>query len=1151
MPPGKYSSAALQPPPTPLDLNYLHSMIPSNLLVNSPYFQQTPSSGVFPGRAPSVDSDSEESVASTASNSFSHPHHVHHHPHHHPGYTGYGFGLQPPMSPMPSSPYLTHLNNTSSSNTSSVSNHNLDQLNLSRTVILKHLADDLSLNELLNNVDLGPIEYCKMFSKPTPKHILDQDPNATPNMKLCYISFINSKISILFHLKYFKNSANLNSLKAALKNSTHLKILLNDTSANPAADPSYTNNSKHQDFIKLKTLNYILDFNATRCLMIKFTIKDIPVSELDVDSASAIKSFVLTQCQKFGDVEDFKITLESKKPDPETTASESDKRVTGKVLVHFTSIDAAIKTYESYLRRIQHDKQRTLDAQDPNGAKKKTKAKKDEKNVNVLYDINFFNVAFHKDRCDKTILNKQTKPHKKTQKFSDIPEENDPTFFQNSEVPGTQSELEIEIDSEDPLAISVDADDISKVSSSSILGADSPSLSSSTPSPVSEHSNAHHNQFAGQRRDSHPNFIPPSPMLMQNGYGNTRHRMHLFHDVQQVHGHPYMLPGPNMVHGHPMNSATPNYPLNPDPYNVDNRTIYLGNLHQNTSIEEIANNVRAGGLVENINYHPEKKVCFITFVDPQIALKFYLNHQVLHQLIIHGHDITVSWAKNHSGPINRDIALAVTAGASRNVYIGIKLVKDENGNPINSNGGNKSSLRLPNESTLRKDFSLFGEMEQINFYHNKDCGFLNFLNIMDAIKLVETFELDATGAKTRLSKIFSTSPRKEFIEGDLNAFVDQFYKKYQPFKISFAKDRCGNPPKFSFKKKASNFQGSTYQQYQHLLHGSVNKRGKNKLRNSRLEEYDEATRMQEHDSFMEDTINQEAAMVFGIISNSEVKPGSETESKESEVVVEDATETKETEDAKLKTADAAITNNKIEVAGQVVDADADDEDDLDDDEDDDDEVSIIIGSDDTLSNAPKENLSKDKKSGRNKKSHSRLNGYDKVYHSNFNSSESSIRRSSRNSSNISLNSSYSKYSQPPPPTQQPYKFASSPYVQQQQVYYMPSPGGHPNARPYGGYGYSVPNNGYFPQQYYVPHPHSHPHHQPRQHYGHPQSKTQFSTSGSQVMAQYLAKSQHDNMIYAASVMSNDIGADDDIDLSEFHSIPNEQPQKPRTRKVRK
>ena len=55
--------------------------------------------------------------------------------------------------------------------------------------------------------------------------------------------------------------------------------------------------------------------------------------------------------------------------------------------------------------------------------------------------------------------------------------------------------------------------------------------------------------------------------------------------------------------------------------NLGNRTVYLGNLHQDSSIEEICNVVR-GGLLQSVRFLKERHVCFITFIDPIAAANF-------------------------------------------------------------------------------------------------------------------------------------------------------------------------------------------------------------------------------------------------------------------------------------------------------------------------------------------------------------------------------------------------------------------------------------------------------------------------------------------------------------------------------------------------
>jgi RNA recognition motif-containing protein len=174
--------------------------------------------------------------------------------------------------------------------------------------------------------------------------------------------------------------------------------------------------------------------------------------------------------------------------------------------------------------------------------------------------------------------------------------------------------------------------------------------------------------------------------------------------------------------------------------NLGNRTIYLGNIHPETTIEEICNVVR-GGLLHHIRYIPDKHICFVTFIDPTSAASFYALSN-LQGLMIHNRRLKIGWGK-HSGPLPPAIALAVSGGASRNVYIG-------------------NLDEAWTEERLRQDFSEYGEIELVNTLREKSCAFVNFANIANAIKAIE-------GMRNR--------------------------EEYRRFKINFGKDRCGNPPR--------------------------------------------------------------------------------------------------------------------------------------------------------------------------------------------------------------------------------------------------------------------------------------------------------------------------------------------------------------------
>ena len=189
--------------------------------------------------------------------------------------------------------------------------------------------------------------------------------------------------------------------------------------------------------------------------------------------------------------------------------------------------------------------------------------------------------------------------------------------------------------------------------------------------------------------------------------------------------------------------------------NLGNRTVYLGNIHPETTIEEICNVVR-GGLLHHIRYIPDKHICFVTFIDPTSAASFYALSN-LQGLMIHNRRLKIGWGK-HSGALPPAIALAVSGGASRNVYIG-------------------NLDETWTEDRLRQDFQEYGEIELVNTLREKSCAFVNFTNIANAIKAIEA------------------------VRGK---------DDYKRFKVNFGKDRCGNPP-----RQIANQQQIHQQQQQH------------------------------------------------------------------------------------------------------------------------------------------------------------------------------------------------------------------------------------------------------------------------------------------------------------------------------------------------
>ncbi|SCV00987.1 LAME_0G13300g1_1 [Lachancea meyersii CBS 8951] len=199
-----------------------------------------------------------------------------------------------------------------------------------------------------------------------------------------------------------------------------------------------------------------------------------------------------------------------------------------------------------------------------------------------------------------------------------------------------------------------------------------------------------------------------------------------------------------------------------------NRTVYIGNINQRSKAEDICNVVR-GGLLQNVKFIAAKQICFVTFIDAAAAVQFFANSSI-EPIVLHGNILKVGWG-HHSGDLPQSISLAVTAGASRNVYVSLpehafkdKFINDPEYHNL------KEKYKLPSKETLLQDFRAFGDIEQINFLPDNHCCWINFMNISNAIKLVE----DANNIR------------------NAESFHERFQNRYRGLIMGYGKDRCGN-----------------------------------------------------------------------------------------------------------------------------------------------------------------------------------------------------------------------------------------------------------------------------------------------------------------------------------------------------------------------
>jgi len=183
---------------------------------------------------------------------------------------------------------------------------------------------------------------------------------------------------------------------------------------------------------------------------------------------------------------------------------------------------------------------------------------------------------------------------------------------------------------------------------------------------------------------------------------------------------------------------------------LSQRTVYLGNLHPETTMEELCNVIRGGGL-ENIKIIPDRGIAFITFLEETNAAHFLMRVQRDGMTVRH-RKLKIGWGRPVP-VLDQQVREAVHFhGASRNVYIG--------GLPeVDLSGIDPWSI-----DQLRHDFEEYGEIEMVNRPGGMDCAFVNYTKIQSAIRAVEEMKIH---------------PKP----------------MYANLRINFGKDRCANTPR--------------------------------------------------------------------------------------------------------------------------------------------------------------------------------------------------------------------------------------------------------------------------------------------------------------------------------------------------------------------
>jgi hypothetical protein len=159
------------------------------------------------------------------------------------------------------------------------------------------------------------------------------------------------------------------------------------------------------------------------------------------------------------------------------------------------------------------------------------------------------------------------------------------------------------------------------------------------------------------------------------------------------------------------------------------RTVYVGNLPADAAVDELLSQVRFGP-IENVKILPEKNCAFISFLDPNTAAAFH-SDALMRKISLHSQELKIGWGKPSALPAN--VVMAVQQqGATRNVYLGHL---DES----------------ITEQSLRDDLARFGPIDQVKIVRDKNIGFVHFLSIQTAMKVVQTLASEPDWVNRRVN----------------------------------------------------------------------------------------------------------------------------------------------------------------------------------------------------------------------------------------------------------------------------------------------------------------------------------------------------------------------------------------------------------------
>jgi len=158
------------------------------------------------------------------------------------------------------------------------------------------------------------------------------------------------------------------------------------------------------------------------------------------------------------------------------------------------------------------------------------------------------------------------------------------------------------------------------------------------------------------------------------------------------------------------------------------RSIYVGHLAPYTTCTHLLDLVNCGG-IDKCHIMPGKPFGFITFLEASAAEAFMAEATAEPKQIMNK-QIQIGWGTGKALP--EDIATAVAAGATRNIFI----------------GNIDASLSEP---VLRNSLARFGTVDCVDVIINKRIAFVHFSSVGAAVKCKEVLSQDPQWGRHRFS----------------------------------------------------------------------------------------------------------------------------------------------------------------------------------------------------------------------------------------------------------------------------------------------------------------------------------------------------------------------------------------------------------------